>query len=47
MSMISEQVNRDKEWWVDAPDGEHYSQDMTGHVIAWQPMPEPYKPEGE
>lgn len=35
--------NRDKEWWVDAPDGEHYSQDMTGHVIAWQPLPEPYK----
>lgn len=33
------------EWWVDAPDGEHYSEDMTGHVIAWQPLPEPYKGE--
>lgn len=30
------------EWWVDAPDGEHYSEDMTGHVIAWMPLPEPY-----
>ena len=35
--------NADKEWWVDAPDGEHYSENMTGHVIAWMPLPEPYK----
>lgn len=35
----------DKEWWVDAPDGEHYSEDMTGHVIAWQPLPAPYRKE--
>lgn len=35
----------DKEWWVDAPDGEHYSEDMTGRVIAWQPLPASYKKE--
>lgn len=35
--------NMEKEWWVDAPDGEHFSENMTGHVIAWQPLPEPYK----
>ena len=37
--------NMDKEWWVDAVDGEHYSVNATGHVIAWQPLPEPYKGE--
>ena len=37
--------NKDKEWWVDAADGEHYSIDATGHVIAWMPLPEPYKGE--
>lgn len=35
--------NIDKEWWVDAVDGEHYSVNATGHVIAWQPLPEAYK----
>ena len=35
--------NMDKEWWVDAPDGECYSENMTGHVVAWMPLPEPYK----
>lgn len=35
--------NMDREWWVDAPDGEHFSEDMTGHVLAWMPLPEPYK----
>ena len=35
--------NMDKEWWVDDVDGEHYSIDATGHVIAWMPLPEPYK----
>lgn len=37
--------NMDKEWWVDAVDGEHYSVNASGHVIAWQPLPEPYKAE--
>ena len=37
--------NKDKEWWVDAVDGEHYSINATGHVLAWQPLPEPYKGE--
>ena len=37
--------NRDKEWWVDEKDGEKYSINATGHVIAWQPLPEPYKGE--
>ena len=37
--------NKDKEWWVDACDGEHYSINATGSVIAWMPLPEPYKPE--
>lgn len=35
--------NRDEEWWADAEDGEKYSVNVTGHVIAWQPLPEPYK----
>lgn len=35
--------NRDEEWWVDAVDGEKYSINATDHVIAWQPLPEPYK----
>ena len=37
--------NKDEEWWVDAADGEHYSINATGHVLAWQPLPEPYKGE--
>ena len=37
--------NMDKEWWVDDVDGEHYSVNATGHVLAWQPLPEPYKGE--
>lgn len=36
-------INEDEEWWVDAEDGEHYSINATGYVIAWQPLPEPYK----
>ena len=35
--------NADKEWWVDAPDREHFSENMTDRVIAWMPLPEPYK----
>lgn len=35
--------NRDKEWWVDAEDGEKYSINATGHVVAWVPLPESYK----
>lgn len=35
--------NRDEEWWVDAEDGEKYSINATGHVIAWMPLLEPYK----
>lgn len=35
--------NADKEWWVDAPDGEHFSENMTDRVIAWMPLPEPYR----
>lgn len=35
--------NMDKEWWVDDVDGENYSVNATGHVLAWQPLPEPYK----
>lgn len=35
--------NKDKEWWVDAADGEHYSINATGHVIAWMPLPDPYR----
>ena len=35
--------NRDEEWWVDAEDGEKYSINVTGHVIAWMPLPEAYK----
>ena len=34
--------NHDKEWWVDAEDGERYSINATGHVIAWMPLPERY-----
>lgn len=34
--------NLDGQWWVDAEDGEHYSINATGHVIAWQPLPVPY-----
>ena len=37
--------NMDKEWWVDAVDGEHYLVNATGHVLAWQPLAEPYKGE--
>jgi hypothetical protein len=37
--------NMDKEWWVDAVDGEHYCVNATGHVLAWQTLPEPYKGE--
>ena len=37
--------NTDEEWWVDAEDGEKYSINVTGHVIAWCPLPEPYKGE--
>lgn len=32
----------EKEWLVDAPDGHHFSENQTGHVVAWQPLPEPY-----
>lgn len=32
----------DKEWWIDEPDGHHFSENQTGHVVAWQPLPEPY-----
>lgn len=39
--------NRDKEWWVDAEDGEKYSINATGHVVAWVPLPESYKEEKE
>lgn len=35
--------NYDKEWWVDAEDGKHNSINATGHIIAWQPLPEPYR----
>ncbi len=35
----------DKEWWVDAPDGQHFSENQTGHVVAWQSLPKPYKGE--
>ena len=35
--------NLDKEWWVDAEDGERYAVNATGHVIAWMPLPEAYK----
>lgn len=35
--------NRDEEWWVDAEDGEKYSINATGHVVAWMPLPEAYK----
>lgn len=38
-------VNRYEEWWVDAEDGEKYSINATGRVIAWQPLPEPWKGE--
>ena len=38
-------INKDKEWWVDDVDGEHYSINATGHVIAWMPLPEPFKGE--
>ena len=37
--------NADKEWWADASDGESYSENVTGRVIAWMPLPEPYKEE--
>jgi hypothetical protein len=37
--------NMDKEWWVDNVDGEHYSVNATGHVLAWQHLPQPYKVE--
>ena len=36
-------VDRYGEWWVDAEDGEHYSINVTGNVIAWMPFPEPYR----
>ncbi len=36
-------VDRYEEWWVDAEDGEHYSINATGNVIAWMPLPEPYR----
>ena len=35
--------NIDEEWWVDAEDGEKYSINATGHVIAWMSLPEAYK----
>lgn len=38
-------IDKEKEWWADAPDGEHYSENVTGHVIAWMPLPEPYRQE--
>lgn len=37
--------NKDEEWWVDAEDGEHYYINATGHVVAWMPLPEQYKPD--
>lgn len=37
--------NFDGQWWVDAEDGEHFSINATGHVVAWMPLPEPYNPE--
>lgn len=30
-------------WMVDAADGEHFSFNATGKVIAWRPYPQPYK----
>ena len=36
-------VDRYEEWWVDAEDGEHYSINATGSVIAWMPFPELYR----
>ena len=39
--------NHDKEWWVNAEDGEPYSINATGHVIAWMPLPEPYNADRE
>ena len=39
--------NLEGQWWVDAEDGEHYSINATGHVVAWQPLPEPYCPDCE
>lgn len=34
--------NHDNEWWGDISDGSY--ENITGEVIAWQPLPEPYKP---
>ncbi len=34
-----------KEWWVNAESGTKHAINATGHVIAWQPLPEPYKAE--
>ena len=38
-------INRDKEWWVDAEDGEKCSINATGRVVAWMPLPPAYKEE--
>ena len=34
-------VNRDKQWWGDITDGKYSN--ITDDVIAWMPLPEPYK----
>lgn len=35
-------INIDKEWWGDITDGSY--EKITDKVIAWQPLPDPYKP---
>jgi hypothetical protein len=37
--------NLDEEWWVNAESGTKHAIDATGHVIAWQPLPELYEAE--
>ena len=37
--------NKNEEWWADSETGEPYAINVTGHVIAWMPLPKAY--EGE
>lgn len=37
--------NLDEEWWVNAESGTKHAINATGHVIAWQPLPAPYRTE--
>ena len=39
--------NAEEEWWVDSCEGHPFALNMTGHVIAWRPLPEPYNPDGK